>query len=472
VLIQATGHFTHFSPGATEVLISGCGLSPESIAIASETQVSFRVSVPLDAPTGTCEVTVVTTGPAHETVSATLTIDPGFTDATVPSEIPGQIDGSGPVRYGVVLTAGQVLRARVIRNPYTNLDPVLSVHGPGWNPAVPAVAESDDESAATLNARVIYQAPVGGLYFLEVRDRLGFNTGAYTLSLAWYEPEGSVEVGDAPPNPTGAPELDSRLLRGGFGEGDAIDVYTAAALPPVDRIAVQVIAQDLSPYATSGADVLLELLGDATSLGALATGTEGLDPVLYVSTGELAFIRLTSEGLSRTTYWLNVRPAIVINELQHDEATGWVGGFVELFGESGASLESCGLEGQAHDGMAASEVFAIDLTGQTLGPAGYFVLAHDDLVPGAGEGTVFPGLAITDPTTPYGTIGIALRCAGVIQDAVCYRGTDLPICGATAAPDTEAAIGRGFHIDTDDDAADFLPQLEPSPWARNLTEVR
>jgi hypothetical protein len=55
---------------------------------------------------------------------------------------------------------------------------------------------------------------------------------------------------------------------------------------------------------------------------------------------------------------------------------------------------------------------------------------------------------------------------------VCYRGTDLPICGATAAPDTEAAIGRGFHIDTDDDAADFLPQLEPSPWARNLTEVR
>ena len=58
-------------------------------------------------------------------------------------------------------------------------------------------------------------------------------------------------------------------------------------------------------------------------------------------------------------------------------------------------------------------------------------------------------------------------------DVVCWRGSQLPECSSTFAPDDPAHlnIGRGFHIDTDDHAQDFLPQPEPSPWNRNLREV-
>jgi hypothetical protein len=106
------------------------------------------------------------------------------------------------------------------------------------------------------------------------------------------------------------------------------------------------------------------------------------------------------------------------------------------------------------------------------GPLGYFFLAHDDLVPGAGPGNIDPLLAIDDPAGAYETISLSLRCESVILDAVCYRGNSLSECEGAAAPDTTAAIGRGLAIDTNDNARDFLPQVEPSPWAANHTEVR
>ena len=36
---------------------------------------------------------------------------------------------------------------------------------------------------------------------------------------------------------------------------------------------------------------------------------------------------------------------------------------------------------------------------------------------------------------------------------------------------SRALARRGFHVDTDRNNLDFMPQIEPSPWARNLTEV-
>ncbi|MCT7046452.1 hypothetical protein, partial [Salmonella enterica] len=79
------------------------------------------------------------------------------------------------------------------------------------------VAENDDESAATVNPRLMFAAPKDGFYLFEVRDRLGFNTGTFTLSLDGYAPDGSnVEVGDAPDTTTSAPPFGARVLRGGF----------------------------------------------------------------------------------------------------------------------------------------------------------------------------------------------------------------------------------------------------------------
>ncbi|MFH2007211.1 MAG: hypothetical protein ABI333_11540 [bacterium] len=486
--VTAYGHFTHFQHGVTTVTVdSNCAgdLQVHGVGVTSLTRLSFLVDVELMAQPRACPVEIVTDdGVVHEQLFTQLNILPGYSGTTIiPSDVQGFLDG--PQLYALDLALGEVFRARATRDPFTFIDPVLTLYGPNAVPGDLPFAENDDESAATVNPRLVYQAPEAGTYFLVVSDRFGFNTGPYELSLAHFDPEGAAEEAGEPDNDnrSTAEPLYDLLLRGEMSGASPWDYYEVnpAAVPLGDTVAVQVIALDVSPFDTSASDVRLWLWDNHPShqlLGDLALGSEGPDPVLYAATSELQYIGIENEGLENTVYWLNLRPGVVINEVFHDEANGWTASFVELYGEPGAALGGCSLQGKAHDGL--TEVpgagFDIDLSSHVLGPAGYFVLAHDDLVPGSSVATIDPLLVISepDPVNLHQTIAISLVCSAVVIDTVCYRGTDFPECEGTAATDTGPlgqSIGRGFHIDTNANDRDFLPQLEPSPWARNVTEV-
>ena len=69
---------------------------------------------------------------------------------------------------------------------------------------------------------------------------------------------------------------------------------------------------------------------------------------------------------------------------------------------------------------------------------------------------------------------VQLWCGVSRVDAVQYRGINIGDGEGEVAvePPSGKSIGRGFHADSDDNASDFMEQIEPSPWMRNLTEVR
>jgi hypothetical protein len=115
----------------------------------------------------------------------------------------------------------------------------------------------------------------------------------------------------------------------------------------------------------------------------------------------------------------------------------------------------------------------IDLSSKSLTPAGYYVVARDDSVPGTGTENISDLLAF--PLRSTGAHAVQLWCGGYLLDAVQLTGAAGH--GGEGAPLTPPALtttamGRGFRFDTGDNARDFLEQLEPSPWARNVSEVR
>jgi hypothetical protein len=475
-LVQATGRFVSWT-GATEVVPEApCAITVHDVVVSGAGQLSFAVDVPDFHAVGPCTLRFTDADPAKEAL-AVLEITPTYDPVTIPDEIVDFLDV--PHRYGVTLQAGEVLRARVVRDHWTLIDPVLSLYAVGNNPAVPLI-ENDDESLATRNSRVVFQAPVNGVYFLVVRDRLGFNQGGFTLSLDYYvptslletspitAPDSSLDRGTA--TDLGAPGLGT-TVRGRFqNAGDLVDVYRVTTNEG-DRLAVSVAARSVSPAERSTADVTVRVYSEPVGppLAVSTVSVEHPDPIVYVTAqGNELWIEVErpAESLAETTYWLTVRPWLVINEFLHDETTEWLGGFVELLGEPGASTEGCSVSLVADGAVVAdvplqhgalAEPYAID-------PLGYLVVAHDDLVAGVDSIHVQPNLVVDDPNGLYTDLVVQLRCNEALLDEVQYRGGALP-------DQPGVALGRGFGISTGNAAQDFRPQLEASPWFQNVSEV-
>ncbi|MDY0003792.1 MAG: hypothetical protein RBU30_21015, partial [Polyangia bacterium] len=259
--------------------------------------------------------------------------------------------------------------------------------------------------------------------------------------------------------------------------------WPSLALPYAsgDRVLVQIIARDVSPFETSGATVLMQIFDPLGGPGpVISQAAFSPDPALYVDATALGFIALYNDGLDNTTYWLNLRPQVVINEIFHDEERAWEASFVELHGEPGLDLSECRILAHAADsgGPIGDPLFDIPLSGRSVGPLGYHVVGHDELVPGVTADNAVSELSIYDPAGVYTDIAVVLYCNSMALDAVCYRGGNLPVCEGSPAQDTAPrglapgqSIGRGFHVDTDRNSLDFIPQVEPSTWQRNYSEV-
>jgi hypothetical protein len=397
-----------------------------------------------------------------------LEIVEGYTASAVGTQTDGFVDG--PSYFAVSLIEGQAVAIRATRLATPGLDPVLSVIGTNGDISSP-LAVNDDECEATVDSLIVYRAPVSGQHFLRVEDRLGFNTGPFALTVDVYEPH---DVNELEPNDSlPGEDLSGLLVEGAFPTGDSTDIYHPVTTIDSTRVAVQVLSWEVSPYPTSGARARMTIYDPAQLIvHETADGTELFDPAVYLDAADLGYIELASTGEEDTGYWLNIRPHIVINEVLHDESNGWMGGYVELFGEAGYPLTGCHLKGKAYENGQPVLVFDIDLTSYALSPAGYFTLAHDSLVPGSGPPTIFSNLVIEDQSASFTTIGIVLECGGAKVDAVCYRGNELSECEGSPMPDFSGIpMGRGFHIDTNQNDSDFITQIEPSPWSRNLTEV-
>jgi hypothetical protein len=476
VLITATGKYTHWTSETDVEPGTGCGATVTDVTYDTATSLRFYVDLNYGEELGACPFVITTPGSPPEVVDVALQVTSGYTTVAIPSDTANlAIAMPGQQRYhGVYLAKGEVLRARVSADPVLYLDPVLELLDPEGDPTAEPVAYNEDEHAATDDALIVYQAPATGTYFLRVSDRLGIETGLYTLSVAYYEPEDEYEV-EPNNNPNYPDTMTGRLLKGDFNSLHyPQEFYDVETTVPGTRLAVQIIAWSVSPYETSAGDVAMWVIDPGwTKYFESLSGAESPDPMVWVDATDLGTIFIWNESaIENTVYWINLRPRVVINEVFHDEVNDWTASFVELYGEPGASLAGCNLLGKVHDGSIESTVFDISLDGSHLLESGYYVVAHDDLVPGAGPPHINPELEI--PNGSYVSVAVMVACGGTTLDVLCWRGDDITGCEGTAVDDATTfgnALGRGFFIDTDDNAADFLPQPEPSPWSRNLREV-
>jgi hypothetical protein len=273
---------------------------------------------------------------------------------------------------------------------------------------------------------------------------------------------------------------------------DETDWYVIQASPLGVPLAIGLVARDVSPFSTSTPEVILRAYTDPSQapIAEASFGMAGPDPTIYPSAllaapGAPLYVEVERAigSDAHTAYWLNVRPWLIINEVRlweapgsQDAAEAYHGAFVELAGPSvqsatelGVPLTGCELRLLVND--ATHET--IDLSARSLTPIGFYVLAHDDSVPGTGTEHISDRLAF--PVGSTGAHAVQLWCGGYLLDAVQLTGAAGH--GGEGAPLlppalTTTAMGRGFRIDTGDNRRNFLPQLEPSPWARNVSEVR
>lgn len=152
---------------------------------------------------------------------------------------------------------------------------------------------------------------------------------------------------------------------------------------------------------------------------------------------------------------------VVINELLYDGIGTDSGMFTELKGDPGMSLDGYALEGVNGNG---GEVYrTIDLTGQSIGGDGYFVLAQDGTVPNG-------DLIDSGADWQNGADQVRLVLGTDIIDSICYGDSPDLSCEGTFAPDVASGVALARcpdGSDTDDNEADFVEDDTPTPGAEN-----
>jgi hypothetical protein len=149
---------------------------------------------------------------------------------------------------------------------------------------------------------------------------------------------------------------------------------------------------------------------------------------------------------------------IVINEVCYDTPGLDTACFIELYGIPGASLD--GIEVAGVNGLNGNDYEVIDLTGYSIPPDGFFVIAQDSCVPNADT--------ITDNADlQNGPDNIELRFNGITIDALGYGSGDFIFTGeGLPAPDiaeTNSLSRYPNGEDTDNNISDFMESYFKSP---------
>ncbi|GEM_PF-2404071 len=187
---------------------------------------------------------------------------------------------------------------------------------------------------------------------------------------------------------------------------------------------------------------------------------------LYYSYGNYKLEPRDSADIVQFTY-----PQVVINEVYYDAPGTDAGVFVELKAAPGTSLDNIHVWGvNGADGSVYSDV---DLTGHTVGPRGYFVLAQDSTVPNADTIT-----GLDYQNGPDNVVLVYIDGSDTtVLDALGYGSTDTTtwvfVGEGVPAPDVTSGLSLQRipdGSDTNDNSVDFVG-LPPTPGRKNATYV-
>ncbi|MBN1694553.1 T9SS type A sorting domain-containing protein [candidate division WOR-3 bacterium] len=156
---------------------------------------------------------------------------------------------------------------------------------------------------------------------------------------------------------------------------------------------------------------------------------------------------------------------IVINEVCYDIPGSDTACFIELYGFPGASLD--GIEVVGVNGLNGEDYEVIDLTGYSIPPDGFFVIAQDSCV--ANADTITDNVDLQN-----GPDNIELRFNGIAIDALGYGSGDFIFTGeGLPAPDIEDTNSLSRYPngeDTDNNVNDFVVTLR-SPGEETTASV-
>jgi len=165
------------------------------------------------------------------------------------------------------------------------------------------------------------------------------------------------------------------------------------------------------------------------------------------------------------TYYVGNK-GIIINEVCYATPGSDTACFVELYGPPGASLD--GIEVVGVNGLNGNDYKSIDLTGYSMPPDGFFVVAQDSCV--ANADTITENVNFQN-----GPDNIELRYSGITIDALGYGSGDFVFTGeglpAPDIADTNSLSRYPDGEDTDNNISDFIETALKTPGEGNFSHI-
>jgi hypothetical protein len=149
--------------------------------------------------------------------------------------------------------------------------------------------------------------------------------------------------------------------------------------------------------------------------------------------------------------------AVVINEIDYDQPSTDTAEFIELYNDGTETVDLAGYVLSLVNGATALEYLAIDLTGYSIAPGGFFVICANGATTPYCDLDVAPDTNLIQNGAPD---AMALFDGAVIVDAVSYEGSvpgygEGSPAGADTADPFVSLCRLPDGADTDDNAADF-----------------
>ncbi|MCP4606999.1 MAG: hypothetical protein GY847_41885 [Proteobacteria bacterium] len=427
----------------------------ESSSVSTPQDIHLSITAGLFAIPGDVDVLVTEDG---ETLCGTLTIlEEVVNEATVPTEyLPvyshytGTVDsrvGDFHEYYQITPQAGDMLVFHAIPDDLITLDVILRLVDSTGDVSMIYV---NDETPLGVDARFAYYFAQEATVYVGVGawgdDEYGsFDFYIYRLTHGVMVHEGVAENGEL-----NDPELVLNdmpyVVHGNLSDENDVDVFQVTTTEPA---AIDVVARRLGAWTGSTVDTKITVYDlaqtEITSGSAWYEVPSTSDPRVFLDAAGTYLVAVESEEQTSGFYGINVRPRLVINEVDNRNIT--IDPFVELTGPADFNLSNCEIctYDQYGDPVDAENP-CLSLVGKSTNSSGYYV-AYNSILP---EDTI--NLPLAEPGA------VVLLDNGVIVDKVQYGtfGADTFAEGTPAEVGERRTIGRGAEVDTGDNHADFI----------------